>query len=316
MSRTWPARYSSSWTEAAPAAPPSWPATSAAGTCPAPASSPWPATTSRAWPPSKTATSSAPPSGPSADPQQLQRGDRPDLQSPASLSLTSTNTIPIIGEDPGLWVSLGVHSAQIAPRSPNPPAYSPGPACYGAHLSQQPQASPCRKSWRMPARNSAALEQPQRAFLLEVQGSAGRGGDAAQPPPQVGHRGSHRRLGQHAHAERERGRTDVVAPLQFERRRHGLQILLGKHAVRRPASRNRSPRPRNRSPRPRNRSPRPRNRPAPGNRPPPRNPSPAPRTGRTLPDPGEQPEVLAVAEHASRRAEPPGGLRDAHEWVF
>ena len=38
--------------------------------------------------------------------------------------------------------------------------------------------------------------------------------------------------------------------------------------------------------------------------------------GHLVADRGEQAEILAVAEHAGRRAEPPGGLRDSHERRF
>src|SRR5215471_5302905 len=67
------------------------------------------------------------------------------------------------------------------------------------------------------AARSSAGEQPQRALLLEVQGPAGRGGNAAEPAPEVGHRGPDTGLGQHPHAERQRRRADVVAPLELER---------------------------------------------------------------------------------------------------
>src|SRR5690606_10420054 len=40
--------------------------------------------------------------------------------------------------------------------------------------------------------------------------------------------------------------------------------------------------------------------------------APAAAPGHRLPGRGQQPELLAVAEHAGRGAEPPGGLCDAH----
>ena len=81
---------------------------------------------------------------------------------------------------------------------------------------------------------SAAGQQAQRAFLLEVERPARRGGDAAEPAAQVRDGGADRRLGQHPQPERQRGGADVIAALEFERGRDGFQVRLAELPVRRP----------------------------------------------------------------------------------
>jgi cation diffusion facilitator family transporter len=151
-----------------------------------------------------------------------------------------------------------------------------------------------------------AGQQAQSALLLEVQCPARRGRDAAQPPAQIGDGHPHRRLGQHPQAERQRRGADVVTPLEIQRGRHRLQVRLAELPVRRP--RPRCPRPR--CPRPRcHPSPRPPRSSARCSRPSAKGPRP---DRELIPDLWQQPQFLAIAEHASRRSQPPGGLRDAH----
>src|SRR5208282_4178161 len=114
----------------------------------------------------------------------------------------------------------------------------------------------------------AAGQQAQGALLLEVEGPARGGGDAAEPAAEIRDGGPDRRLGEHPQAERQRRGADVVAALEFERGGHGLQVRLAELPVR--------------------------------------------RTGRAVrkssrqlvADLRQEAEILAVAEHASRRAEP------------
>jgi len=120
---------------------------------------------------------------------------------------------------------------------------------------------------------SAAGEQAEGAFLFEVQRPARGGGDAAEAAAEVGDGRPYRRLGQYPQAERQGRRADVVPALEFQRGRRGLQVRLAELPVRRPAR---------------------------------------PRAGQGVADPGQEAEILAVAEHASRGSQPPGGLRDAH----
>src|SRR5436305_6307949 len=123
---------------------------------------------------------------------------------------------------------------------------------------------------------SAAGQQAEGALLLEVQGAPGGGGDAAEAAAEVRDRGADRRLGQHPQAERQRRRADVVAALELQRGGDRLEVRLTELPVRWPVRRYLR----------------------------------RPRQG--IADLRQEAEILAVAEHASRRAEPPGGLRDAH----
>src|SRR5271165_606465 len=126
---------------------------------------------------------------------------------------------------------------------------------------------------------SAAGQQAEGAFLFEVEGPAWGSGDAAEPAAEIRDGGPDRWFGEHPQAERQRRWTDVVTALEFERGGHGLQVRLAKLPVRwtERAVRNRA----------------------------------HPR--ELVADLRQEAEILAVAEHASRRAEPPGGLRDTHE---
>jgi len=110
-------------------------------------------------------------------------------------------------------------------------------------------------SWGTLAKSGilAAGQQPERAFLLEVQRPARGRGNPAEPAAQVRDGGAHRRLGQHAQPERERRGADVVAPLELERDRDRFQVRLAELPVRRPAQ---TGRPRSARPGPRPAQPR------------------------------------------------------------
>ena len=120
------------------------------------------------------------------------------------------------------------------------------PRCAVGGAGVHPRSSGSRRDRQVDARrsrsaeseqpSSAAGEQAEGAFLLEVEGAARGGGDAAEPAAQVRDRGADRRLGQHPQAERQRGGADVVAALELERRRDRLQVRLTELPVRRPAA--------------------------------------------------------------------------------
>src|SRR5438477_3711155 len=81
---------------------------------------------------------------------------------------------------------------------------------------------------------SAAGQQAEGALLLEVQGAAGGGGDAAKAAAEVRDRGADRRLGQHPQAERQRRRADVVAAPELQRGGDRLEVRLTELPVRWP----------------------------------------------------------------------------------
>ncbi len=101
-----------------------------------------------------------------------------------------------------------------------------------ARNREQPPGN--RKEGPEPRETSlAAGQHAQRALLLEVKRPAGSGREAAEPAAEIGHGRAHLRLGQHAEAERQRGGTDVVPPLDLQRGGHGGQVGLGELPVRR-----------------------------------------------------------------------------------
>src|SRR5690242_11795045 len=78
---------------------------------------------------------------------------------------------------------------------------------------------------------SAAGEEAQGAFLLEVEGPARGGRDPAEASAEVGHGRPDLRFGQDTEAEGQRSRADVVPALQFERGGDRLQVGLGELPV-------------------------------------------------------------------------------------
>src|SRR5437867_12006651 len=85
-----------------------------------------------------------------------------------------------------------------------------------------------------PAARSAAGQQAEGALLLEVQGAARGGGDAAEAAAEIRDRGADRRLGQHPQAERQRRRADVVTALKLQRGGDRLEVRVAELPVRRP----------------------------------------------------------------------------------
>jgi hypothetical protein len=83
-------------------------------------------------------------------------------------------------------------------------------------------------------------EQAQRAFLLEIQGAAGRGRDPPDPAAQLGDLGPDPGLGQHPQAEGQGGRADVQPPLQVQGQRYRGHVLITELAMPRAAPRSAS----------------------------------------------------------------------------
>jgi cation diffusion facilitator family transporter len=103
----------------------------------------------------------------------------------------------------------------------------------------QPGRRPSSGSPPALARTARALpgaaqraEGAQRALLLEVERPSWRGRHVTGAPPQIGDRRADRRLREHPQPERERGRRDVVAPLDLHRRGDSGQVFLGELTVR------------------------------------------------------------------------------------
>jgi cation diffusion facilitator family transporter len=116
----------------------------------------------------------------------------PDLYRPAEADQT----------DPSIRAVLrGRSSRPLRPakKSPETPSSDPAGLC-AALRGDGPGDYGCGV-YGCGVNRSAAGQQAERAFLLEVQRPAGRGGDAADPPAQVGDRGADRRLGEHAQPE-------------------------------------------------------------------------------------------------------------------
>ena len=145
-------------------------------------------------------------------------------------------------------------------------------------------------SWFAPA-SSAAGQQAQSALLLEVQGADRGGWDAAEAAAEIRDSGADRGFGQHTQAERQRRGADIVPALELESGGDRLQVGLAELAMRRPARR---AQPARSAPAARSRS-------STG------------WPGQRVANLGQEAEILAIAEHASRRAKPPSGLRDTHK---
>src|SRR5690242_19563908 len=84
---------------------------------------------------------------------------------------------------------------------------------------------------------SAVGEEAQGAFLLEVEGAPRCGRDPAEAAAKVSHGRPDLRFGQHAEAERQGSRADVISALKLERGGDRLQIGLGELPVCRPPRR-------------------------------------------------------------------------------
>ena len=123
-----------------------------------------------------------------------------------------------------------------------------------------------------PARDHGAGggKEAQGPFLFEVERPAGWLGNPPDAPAEVGHCRADGGLGEYPQAERERGGTDLVAPLQLQRGRDGPQVPVTELPVARPAML-------------------------------------CPATaGQSIADGRKQAEILAIAEHARRHPEAPG----------
>jgi cation diffusion facilitator family transporter len=94
--------------------------------------------------------------------------------------------------------------------------------------AQPPQRGPSPLTRR-------AAQEAQRAFLLEVERPPGLLRHPPQAPAEVGHGRADGRLGQDPQAERERGRADLIPPLQLQGGRHRGQVRVGELPVGRPA---------------------------------------------------------------------------------
>lgn len=86
----------------------------------------------------------------------------------------------------------------------------------------------------MPGRLGAAghVQEPQRPLLLEVEGAGGRRPNAADPPAEFGNLGANDRFGEHAQAEGQCRRGDVVAALDRQGKRDCVQVRLIELAMR------------------------------------------------------------------------------------
>jgi hypothetical protein len=67
--------------------------------------------------------------------------------------------------------------------------------------------------------------------LLEIEGASGGRLDAADPPAEIGDLRPYGWLGEHAQAERQRGRGDVVAAFDRERKPDRVQVVLVEPAM-------------------------------------------------------------------------------------
>jgi hypothetical protein len=96
---------------------------------------------------------------------------------------------------------------------------------------------PRRASRRWAGRALSHAEEAEGAFLLEVQGAAGRGRDPPDPAAQLRDLGPDPGLGQHPETEGQRGRADVQPPLQVQGQRDRGHVLITELAVPRAAAR-------------------------------------------------------------------------------
>jgi cation diffusion facilitator family transporter len=146
-------------------------------------------------------------------------------------------------------------------RPGRPPGPGAGPAQPG------PPSLPLRARQ---ARRTA--EEPQRPFLLEVEGPPRLLGYPAQAPAKVGHGRADGGLGQDAQAERERRRADLVPPLQVQGGGDGAQVRVAELPVG----------------------------------------GPAPGPVGAVPHRRQEAQIPAVTEHPGRHPEAPGRFRYTH----
>lgn len=130
------------------------------------------------------------------------------------------------------------------------------------------------------ARAVGQAQQPESAFLLEVESLGGWSRDPAEPAAQLGDIGADPRITEHPQAERQFRWADVQPPLDIQAQCHRGQVVPGELAVGRAPGR-------------------------PGTRRPP--------PGGRLADRRQQAEQLAVPQHPGRRAEPLRRFRDTHK---
>jgi hypothetical protein len=67
-------------------------------------------------------------------------------------------------------------------------------------------------------------EQPKGAFLFEVHCHGGQRPDPADPAAKLGNLGARRRVSEYPQAERQGRRADVVALLDSQAERHGIEV--------------------------------------------------------------------------------------------
>jgi hypothetical protein len=75
-------------------------------------------------------------------------------------------------------------------------------------------------------------EQPECSLLLEIQRPGDRAADPPGPPAELGYLGPCGRVGHDLQAEREGRGADVVAPLDRQTERDGVQVAIGELPVR------------------------------------------------------------------------------------
>src|SRR5436305_6097679 len=106
-------------------------------------------------------------------------------------------------------------------------------ACSPTVTSCRRCSSPNRGRLGQLMTRSAAGQEAEGALLLEVQGTARAGGDAAEAAAEIRDGGADRRLGEHPQTERQRRRADVIPALELERGRDRLEVRLAELPVRR-----------------------------------------------------------------------------------
>jgi cation diffusion facilitator family transporter len=161
---------------------------------------------------------------------------------PESLLVTAKIAVP--GTLTAATLAAGIDAAEKRVREAVPIAetiylepdiYTPGredvtdPSIEVVHRSRR-----ARRSRLGTAQRAEGAERP---LLLEVQRPSRRSRHMASAPAEVGDRRANRRLREHSQPERQRGRRDIVTPLDPQRRRDRGQVLVRELPVRGPPSR-------------------------------------------------------------------------------
>jgi len=159
---------------------------------------------------------------------------------PESLLVTAKIAVP--GTVTAAALAAGIDAAEKRVREAVPIAETiylePDIYTPGREDATDPSIEVVRRSRRTrKSRLGAAqrAEGAERPLLLEVQRPSRSGRHVAGAPAEVGDRRADRGLGEHPQPERQRGRRDVVTPLDLQRRRYRGQVLVRELPMRRPA---------------------------------------------------------------------------------